>query len=55
MDDTTLILAIAWVAMMAMAYGIAQSRGRSTKDALVLTMLLGPIGLFIVALDRVNR
>jgi hypothetical protein len=50
MDDTTLLLlAIFWLIMLTAAFLIAQSRGRSTQDALILTLFLGPLGLLIAA------
>jgi hypothetical protein len=47
--NTLLWLAILWLVMLAAAYLIAKSRGRTTSDSLILTFFLGPIGLFVVA------
>jgi uncharacterized membrane protein len=55
MNNTLLWLAILWVVMLVAAYPIAKSRGRTTIDSLVLTFVLGPIGLFIVAFADTPR
>jgi TctA family transporter len=55
MNNTLLWLAIFWVVMLIAAYFIAKSRGRTTIDSLILTVFLGPIGLFIVAFADTPR
>lgn len=53
--NTLLWLAIFWVVMLVAAYLIARSRGRTTSDSLILTLVLGPIGLFLVAFADTPR
>lgn len=53
--NTWLWLAIFWLVMLVAAYLIAKSRGRTTSDSLILTFVLGPIGLFIVAFADTPR
>jgi hypothetical protein len=55
MNNTLLWLAIFWVVMLLAAYLIAKSRGRTTSDSLILTFVLGPIGLLLVAFADTPR
>ena len=53
--NTLLWLAFFWLVMLVAAYLIAKSRRRTTIDSLILTFVLGPIGLFIVAFADTPR
>jgi hypothetical protein len=55
MNNTLLWLASFWVVMLVAAYFIAKSRGRTISDSLILTFVLGPIGLFIVTFADTPR
>ncbi len=53
--NTLLLLVIFWLVMLVAAYLIAKGRGRTTIDSLILTFVLGPIGLLLVAFADTPR
>lgn len=53
MDDSTFYLVlILWVVMLAVAYFVADRKGTSIPFALLATLLVGPIGLLVVMLEK---
>ncbi len=51
-DSTFYLLLILWVVMLAVAYFVADRKGTSIAFALLATLLLGPIGLLVVMLEK---